>query len=147
MARNRFVSPSDIEQRRSGQSSSGIAQHHKVDPFDLFCAYHLGIMADGSYRFQHIHQVAKRFNTNPGVIKQLLSDYGMDSADVINSDFDMAGAQVDVMLLPEGLDRVETARHLYAQFRSAPKKARNWNKELEQDARDNERVFGPGRRG
>lgn len=99
-------------------------------------------MADGSYRFQHIHQVAKRFNTNPSVIKQLLSDFGMDSADVINSSFDMAGAQVDVMLLPEGLDRVETARHLYAQFRAAPKKTRNWRQELEQDARENERIFG-----
>ena len=143
MARNRFVSPSEIEHRRSQQaSSSGIAQHHRVDPFELFCAYHLGIMADGSYRFQHIHQVAKRFNTNPSVIKQLLSDFGMDSADVINSSFDMAGAQVDVMLLPEGLDRVETARHLYPQFRAAPKKTRNWRQELEQDARENERIFG-----
>ena len=143
MARNRFVSPSEIEHRRSQQaSSSGIALHHRVDPFELFCAYHLGIMADGSYRFQHIHQVAKRFNTNPSVIKQLLSDFGMDSADVINSSFDMAGAQVDVMLLPEGLDRVETARHLYAQFRAAPKKTRNWRQELEQDARENERIFG-----
>ncbi len=99
-------------------------------------------MADGSYRFQHIHQVAKRFNTNPSVIKQLLHDFGMDSADVINSSFDMAGAQVDVMLLPEGLDRVETARDLYAQFRAAPKKTRNWSRELEQDARENERIFG-----
>lgn len=135
-----------MEQRRSSQTSSGISQHHKVDPFDLFCAYHLGIMADGSYRFQHIHQVAKRFQTNPAVIKQLLSDFGMDPGDIINSDFDMAGAQVDIMLLPEGLDRVATARVLYDQFRASPKKARNWNKELEQDARDNEKMFGPGRR-
>ena len=30
----------------------------------------------------------------------------------------------------------------FDEFRAAPRKARNWNKELEQDARDNEKTFG-----
>ncbi len=50
-----------------------------IDPFALFCAYHLGITEDGGYRFQNIHQVAKRFKTNAGVIKQVLTEFGMDS--------------------------------------------------------------------
>jgi len=135
------VSPSDTEAARQPRSS-GLAHHHGIDPFALFCAYHLGITEDGGYRFQHLHQVAKRFQTNAGVIKQLLTDFGMDSETVINSAFDMAGAQVDVMLAPEGIDRTAIARDLYEQFRAAPKKARNWARELEEDARSNERIFG-----
>ena len=137
----RYVSPSDTEAARQAQPS-GIAQRHGIDAFALFCAYHLGITEDGGYRFQNLHHVAKRFGTNAGVIKQLLADLGMDSETVINSAFDMAGAQVDVMLAPEGIDRVAIARELYEQFRTAPKKARNWAKELEEDARTNERTFG-----
>jgi len=143
--RPRYISPSDAEAKRQAQPS-GLAQRHNIDPFMLFCAYHLGITEEGGYRFQNIHQVAKRFGTNAGVIKQLLADLGMDSDTVINSAFDMAGAQVDVMLAPEGIDRVAIGRELYDQFRAAPKKARNWSKELEEDARANERIFGPGRR-
>lgn len=124
---------------------SALAERHNIEPCALFCAYHLGITEDGSYRFQNIHQVAKRFGTNAGVIKQLLSDFDMDSDTIINSAFDMAGAQVDIMLAPDGINRTELGREFYDQFRAAPRRARNWSKELEADARANERIFGPGR--
>jgi hypothetical protein len=112
----------------------------------LFSTYHLGVTEDGGYRFQNIHQVAKRFGTNAGVIKQLLADFDMDSDAIVHSTFDMAGAQVDVMLAPEGINRTELARDFLAQFRAAPRRSRNWAKELEEDARENERIFGPRRR-
>ena len=143
--RQRYTSPSDTARQRPAQPS-GLAQRHSIDPFALFCAYHLGITEEGGYRFQNIHHVAKRFGTNAAVIKQLLADFEMDSDAVIHSAFDLAGAQVDIMLAPEGIDRTTIARDLYDQFRAAPRRARNWAKELEQDARDNERIFGPGRR-
>jgi len=143
--RTRFTSPSDAATRRPAQPS-GLAQRHDIEPFALFCAYHLGITEEGGYRFQNIHQVAKRFRTNAAVIKQLLADFEMDSDTVIHSAFDMAGAQVDIMLAPDGIDRAAIGRDLYEQFRTAPRRARNWAKELEQDARDNERIFGPHRR-
>ncbi len=122
-----------------------MAERYHIEPFALFCAYHLGITEDGNYRFQNIHQVAKRFGTNAGVIKQLLADLDMDSDTIINSAFDMAGAQVDIMLAPDGINRTELGREFYEQFRVAPRRARNWSKELEEDARANERIFGPGR--
>ena len=140
------------ESRQQGVSAgprplrpSALAERHGIEPFALFCAYHLGINEDGGYRFQNIHQVAKRFRTNAGVIKQLLSDFDMDSDTIINSAFDMAGAQVDIMLAPEGINRTELAREFYEQFRVAPRRTRNWAKELEDDARANERIFGPSR--
>jgi len=125
---------------------SGLAQRHGIDAFALFCAYHLGITEDGGYRFQNVHHVAKRFATNAGVIKQVLAEFDMDSDAIVHSSFDLSSAQVDIMLAPEGINRVELARDLFEQFRAAPRKSRNWAKELEQDARDNERIFGPGRR-
>jgi len=141
MSRPRFVSPSDVQARRS-TSPSGLGQRHGIDACDLFSAYHLGLTAEGRYRFQNIHQVAKRFGTNAAVIKQLLVEFEMDSDTVIHSSFDMAGAQVDVMLAPDGVDRATIAREFYDQFRTAPKKSRNWAKELEDDARANEKIFG-----
>jgi hypothetical protein len=140
--------------RRHGETNSGprplrpspLAERHGIEPFALFSAYHLGVTEDGGYRFQNIHQVAKRFGTNAGVIKQLLADFDMDSDTIIHSAFDMAGAQVDIMLAPEGINRTELAREFYEQFRVAPRRARNWAKELEEDARANERIFGPSRR-
>ena len=125
---------------------SGLAERHSVEPFALFCAYHLGITEDDGYRFQNIHQVAKRFATNAGVIKQLLAEFDMDPETIVHSGFDMASAQVDIMLAPEGISRTELARPLFAEFRSAPRRSRNWSKELEEDARENERLFGPGGR-
>ena len=125
---------------------SGLAERHGIEPFALFCAYHLGITADDGYRFQNIHQVATRFGTNAGVIKQLLTEFDMDPEAIVHSSFDMAAAQVDIMLAPEGISRTELASTLFAEFRAAPRRGRNWTKELEEDARANERIFGPNRR-
>jgi hypothetical protein len=127
---------------RQGSGTSALAQRYKIDPFALFCAYHLGITEEGGYRFQNVHQVARRFGANAGVIKQVLSDLGMDSDMIIHSSFDMASAQVDIMRAPEGVSRVEIAKRLYEEFKGAPRRNRDWKKELEQDARDNERIFG-----
>jgi hypothetical protein len=132
--------------RISPPVASGLAERHGIDPFALFCAYHLGITEEDGYRFQNVHQVAARFRTNAGVIKQLLAEFDMDPETIVHSAFDMAAAQVDIMLAPEGISRTELARTLFAEFRAAPRRTRNWAKELEQDARENERVFGPTRR-
>jgi hypothetical protein len=121
---------------------SDLAKKYGVAPFDLFCAYHLGITADGGYRFQNVHDVARRFGCSSGVIKQLLTEFGMDSDSIVQSKFDMASAQVDVMAAPEGVSRDEMARAMYDEYRRAPRRARDWKSELAEDARENERVFG-----
>jgi hypothetical protein len=130
------------ESRPPGTGFSPLAQRHNIDAFELFCAYHLGITEEGGYRFQNIHQVAKRFGANAGIIKQVLADLSMDSDTIVHSSFDMASAQVDIMLAPEGVSRAEIAKRLFEEFKSAPRRNRDWKKELEQDARDNERIFG-----
>ncbi len=120
----------------------GLAERYGIEAFDLFCAYHLGITEDGGYRFQNVHQVARRFGTNAGVIRQLLADFRMDPDVIVHSDFDMADAQVNIMMAPEGMSRIELAREIYERFKNAPRKRRDWKAELERDARENERIFG-----
>ncbi len=117
---------------------------HDTDPsaFDLFCAYHLGITGQGTYKAQNINEIARRFNIAAGRIKQLLQVYGIDSDTVINADFDMALAQLDMMVAPPGIDRRELAKTLYDEFMAAPKKARDWQRELREDAEANRRTFG-----
>jgi hypothetical protein len=110
--------------------------------FELFCAYHLGITADGGYKTQNVHEIARRFNLSPAEVKQALIDHGIDSETVINADFDMAMAQLDIMVAPEGINRRELARGLYEEFLAAPKKSRDWERELRADAEANRRVFG-----
>ena len=133
--RGRFETLTDV-------AGPGLAERYGINAFDLFCAYHLGITEDGGYRFQNVHQVARRFGTNAGVIRQLLADFRMDPDVIVHSDFDLADAQVDIMMAPEGMSRIELAREIFERFKSAPRRRRDWKSELERDARENERIFG-----
>jgi hypothetical protein len=121
---------------------SDLAKRYGITAFELFCAYHLGITEDGGYQFQNLHDVAKRFGCSSGVIKQLLSELNLDADALVQSKFDIASAQVDIMAAPPGVSRRELARQLYDEFTRAPRRARDWARELAQDARENERIFG-----
>ena len=114
----------------------------RIDPFDLFCAYHLGITPDGGYRIQNIHEVARRFGTNAAELRQLLTDLGMAADDIVHSGFDLPSAQVDIMVAPDGISRRELARPLYDEFRDAPKKTRDWAREMEDAQRQIDETIG-----
>lgn len=111
-------------------------------PFELFCAYHLGISRDGNYRPANIHKVAREFNRSSGELKQLLADYGLDPMSVMERDFDLAMAQIDMQLAPEGINRVELARPLFEEFLAAPRRKIDWKKIIEEDIRENAKIFG-----
>ena len=131
-----------MQRRPEAPVASGAGGSSDVDRFELFCAYHLGITADGSYRIQNIHEVARRFGTNAAALKQTLTAYGMDADDMVHSGFDLASAQIDIMVAPEGISRKELARPLYDEFLQTPRKARNWAKEMEEADREIERTLG-----
>jgi len=113
-----------------------------IDPFALFCAYHLGITEQKRYAPANIHDVARRFRVDASIIKQALQAYDMDPDALLNTEFDLTMAQLDIQVAPEGVDRVELARTIYEEFRRAPRKARDWKRVLEEDARENARIFG-----
>ena len=113
-----------------------------IDPFELFCAYHLGISADKTYKMANINQVASRFRVEPSVIHTAVKSYAMDSASLLDLDFDMALAQLDIQVAPEGVDRLELAKGVYEEFLEAPKVKRDWKKMIEEDRKENLKVFG-----
>jgi hypothetical protein len=141
--RRRPEFPSEERETRKGPepppaAGPGVA----VDPFELFCAYHLGITPDGTYRIQNIHEVARRFGMNAGALKQTLAAYGMEADDIVHSGFDLASAQVDIMVAPPGISRRELARPLFDEFMRAPRRARNWAREMQEAEREIDRTIG-----
>lgn len=119
----------------------GVKQVGNIDPFELFCAYHLGITKDKGYRTANINEVANRFRSEPGMIKQALKAYDMDPESLLDRDFDMALGQLDIQVAPEGVDRLELARGIYQEFQNAPRIKRNWKKILEEDRKENQKIF------
>ena len=113
-----------------------------LDAFSLFCAYHLGIGPNKEYKPSNINEVARRFGHDQGVIKQALKECSMDSASLLDKDFDMALAQLDIQVAPEGIDKMELAKSIYEDFLKAPNVKRDWKKIIEEDRKENRKVFG-----
>ena len=113
-----------------------------LDPFNLFCAYHLGIGPKKEYKPSNLNEVARRFGQDPATVRQALKESGMDSASLLDRDFDMALAQLDIQVAPEGIDSMELAKSIYEDFLTAPHVKRDWKKILEEDRKENRKVFG-----
>ena len=113
-----------------------------LDPFNLFCAYHLGIGPKKEYRPSNLNEVARRFGQDPATVRQALKESSMDSASLLDREFDMALAQLDIQVAPEGIDRIELAKSIYEDFLAASHVKRDWKKILEEDRKENRKVFG-----
>jgi hypothetical protein len=126
------------------QASSGSEQKLKgnLDAFSLFCAYHLGIGPNKEYKLLNINEVARRFGQDQGVVKQALKECNMDSAALLDKDFDMALAQLDIQVAPVGIDKMELAKSIYEDFLEAPNVKRDWKKIIEEDRKENRKIFG-----
>ena len=109
---------------------------------NLFCAYHLGIGSDNTYRPTNLNQVAQRFGVEPGIIRQAAKDFGFDPATMLDKDFDLALAQLDIQVAPEGISKIELAKGIYDEFLNAPDLKRDWDKIIEEDKKENAKVFG-----
>jgi len=113
-----------------------------IDPFELFAAYHLGLTADDRYQPQNIHDLSRRFRSSPERINEALKAYEIDADVMLCTDFDLAGAQIDIRLAPLGVSKREIARMHYEEFRTSPRFVRDWAEELRRDAAENEKIFG-----
>jgi predicted Zn-dependent protease with MMP-like domain len=141
---NRGVSQQNPRRNFSTAGSAGSDKGRKtsIDPFELFCAYHLGIGEDKTYRPANIHDVARRFGVDSGEIRQALQIHGMGPETMFEVDFDLTMAQLDIQVAPEGVDRKELARTIYQEFRGAPRRKRDWQRILAEDDRENTKTFG-----
>lgn len=113
-----------------------------IEPFELFCAYHLGIEANDTYKASNINQVASRFKVEPATVRQATKEYGFDPEAMLDKDFDVALAQLDIQVAPEGISKIELAKTIYEDFLNAPVLKRDWKKLLEEDRKENIKVFG-----
>lgn len=89
------------------------------DAFKLFCAYHLGITPTDGYHKPHLEEVARRFKLAPKALKSMLVELEIDEESIRQSGFDLAGAQLDIRVAPEGLSRTELARDLFEELLEA----------------------------
>ena len=136
--------PTETTQQIQPENSTKLeskTNNFNIDPFELFCAYHLGISPTNQYRSSNINEVANRFNLDAGTIRQILKKYEMDSASLLDRDFDMAMAQLDIQVAPEGVNRTELARNIFEDFLKAPIKKRDWGKILDEDRKENAKTF------
>ncbi len=106
--REPLVSP-DFEEERSNEPLA-------LTPFELFCAYHLGISDDNRYRPPNIREVARRFDVSQGEIEQALKRFGLDRDAVRKIGYDMSLAQLDMQVAPEGIDKRELAKVLFSEL-------------------------------
>ena len=81
-----------------------------LTPFELFCAYHLGITADNGYRRPSARDVARRFDVSVDEMHEAMRDFGIDTKSLGARGFDLSLARLDVRVVPDGVDRREIAR-------------------------------------
>jgi hypothetical protein len=113
-----------------------------MDPFALFCAYHLGLdLRSNRAGHRNIHDVARMFAVDVGAVEHALVANKMDAARMLELDFDLVSAQLDIEASPPGVDLPSIARMHYDLFLAAPEKKRDWDRELRDDADVNARTF------
>ena len=89
----------------------------RLEPFDLFCAYHLGITPDNRYKKQlSKREVTQIFSCSADDLHDALRRFSMDNNSVRSSGFDLQVARLDMQVAPEGLDKRELARVLFDEF-------------------------------
>lgn len=109
---------------RSGQSGrDNGAAHPRVtgteplSPFALFCAMHLGITRENSYRAPKSAEVAQRFGLKQPDLDGKLAAYGLDRQTIRESGFELDLAKYDIRVAPEGVSRLELAKPWFDELR------------------------------
>jgi hypothetical protein len=88
-----------------------------LEPFDMFCVYHLHITPDNRYKKKiRQREINGYFECSGDEFHDTLRRYGMDRKSVHRSGFDISLARLDMRVAPEGLDKRELARVLFDEF-------------------------------
>ena len=111
------LDPDDCRNRGGNQSGRAkIEGANELNPFNLFCAYHLGVTNDNGYKFQSISDLARRFGVSTAVVKDRLQRYGMQTEELKKIGFDGSIFQMDIKVAPPGVSKVEIARSIWEEF-------------------------------
>ncbi len=91
-------------------------------PFQVFCAYYLGLDRDFRYRFFHLNAVAEHFGVAPERLKALMNEWRIAPEDTRHVDYNLARAHADAQEVATrgGRDDVVTfARRTWEEFLQA----------------------------
>jgi hypothetical protein len=90
---------------------------NNLNEFELFCLYHLGLAGTQAGIPLNLNQISQRLNVSLDVLNDFLQEAKLDPQSVLNSGFDLVGAQMDIQLAPEGIHLDSVARRHFEEFR------------------------------
>ena len=90
---------------------------NNLNEFELFCLYHLGLVGTQAGIPLNLNQIAQRLNVSLDALDDFLRQVKLDPQSVLNSGFDLVGAQMDIQLAPEGVHFESVARRHFEDFR------------------------------
>ncbi len=91
-------------------------------PFQVFCAYYLGLDREFRYRFFHLNAMAEHFGVAPPRLKALMDEWRLAPEDTRHVDYNLARAHATAQeIASQGQrDDVETfARRTWEEFLQA----------------------------
>jgi hypothetical protein len=93
----------------------------KADPFELFAQYHLGLLPDGTPRFQNANQIAARYGVAVGELNAWLKDAQLDAETADATDYDLPARHGEAQVValdgtPEAA--LAFARKTYDEYRA-----------------------------
>src|SRR5579862_709114 len=93
----------------------------RPDAFELFAQYHLGLLPDGTGRFQNANQIAARYGVPVEELSGWLAEARIDAATADGTDYDLpaqhAEAQV-LAMLGDPAGALALARRVYDEYRA-----------------------------
>ncbi len=98
---------------------SGRLPDGSIDPFQLFCTFHLGVTPAGLCRAADVAEAARRFDATPEMILEALDAHGMTADAVKEAGFDLELAQMDIKVSPPGVSKMELAKGLFEEYLDA----------------------------
>lgn len=93
----------------------------RPDAFELFAQYHLGLLPDGSGRFQNANQIAARYGVSVAELSGWLAEDQLDASTADSTDYDLpkqhGEAQV-LAMLGDPAAALSFARRVYDEYRA-----------------------------
>ena len=93
----------------------------RPDAFELFAQYHLGLLPDGSGRFQNANQIAARYGVTVEELTAWLTADQLDAPTADGTDYDLPAAHGEAQVLAMLGDPAATlafAHRAYAEYRA-----------------------------
>lgn len=84
-----------------------------LTPFEMFCAYHLGIIENNGYRKSKARDVARLFDVSLQQFQEAMRRFGLERSAMKACGYDLEIAQLDIRVAPDGIDRRELAKGLF----------------------------------